>query len=171
MTKASEAAYKAAKAKMPSFQQEPGFQDVVNERKRELKHRLKMDKKEVTVVALAEILQEEIVKKRLLEEEDKFIKLTRVALDQLIIERMEAENLDSVRLKSGALFFPKEDVYCSVEDRPKVVAYYMENRPDMLTINPKTLGADTKENLINGLEPPPGVKTFLKTTVGYRDVK
>jgi len=88
------------------------------------------------------------------------------ALSQLMISEMEAEGSNSFRLATGESLSIKDEPYCSVENKDTFLTWVKEsNLSDLLTVHYMTLSSMTKDRLKQGLNPPPGIKVFLKQSI------
>lgn len=149
--------------RLPALPVEPEWRDKVNEEKLEYED-LKLD------VLVRELNN---FRDRKSAHEDKIDKLnvTIEALNQLVLDRMEEQNLDSVTVH-GTVFYQHIEPYASMQDRALLFAYIKKTKQvSLLTVQWQTLNALVKELLIDGKPAPPGVKVFLKTTIGRREAQ
>jgi hypothetical protein len=107
-----------------------------------------------------------------LEKRSKHINKTVEAIQRLLVERLESDGASSVRLADGGGVDLDDQPYSSVEDPRKFIAWVKaQGMEDMLTLHWGTMNATVKQRLEAGLEPPPGVKVFLKTSIKRRKPK
>lgn len=90
------------------------------------------------------------------------------ALSQLLVEEMEADLLQKIQLTTGETAYIQDEPYSAVEDRDKVVAYFLKHAKAALTVVWQTLNAMNKERLIQGQAPLPGTKVFMKSSARLR---
>jgi hypothetical protein len=95
------------------------------------------------------------------------INLTLAAMEQIMLERMEAEGLEQLRPVGGRPIFTNLEPYAAVEDKDKVREWALSDpdRVRSLSIHHGTLNSLTKAMLLAGEEPPPGVKVWCKTKI------
>ena len=91
------------------------------------------------------------------------------ALSQLLIDKMEDEDMHSFKAEDGTTIFQKTAVYPKVVDKEVAFAWIKKNKQEhLLSIQHMSLKAFCKDLLEQGNELPGGVECFLKTTVGSR---
>ena len=89
-------------------------------------------------------------------------------LSRVIVEIMEARQLQTFTYAGGGTFYLRIEPYPSIENKDTLRAWVEDGNQYLLGVIHQTLAAVVKENLLKGEDPPPGVKVYLKTTVGYR---
>lgn len=88
------------------------------------------------------------------------------ATSQLMIHEMEGHGENSFRLDTGETLAIKDEPYCSVEDKDAFNAWVHESGQEgLFSVHYQTLSALTKDRMINGQNPPPGIKVFLKQSI------
>jgi len=98
-----------------------------------------------------------------LEEELKGINGKIQALQELLIESFEADDLSAVRTTNGYLVSTKYDPYASVKDKEAFRHWVIENGyENLLTLPWQTTNAISKTLLESGEAPPDGVEVYLK---------
>jgi hypothetical protein len=117
-------------------------------------------------------LCEEMV--RVAEEKDKIkealadLNVREAAIDQVMVDMLEGEGELQVKNAFGT-FFIKDDPYCSIVDREAYLKWVGENDlEELLTVNYQTTSGIVKGKLEAGEEIPPGIKVFMKSSIGYR---
>jgi hypothetical protein len=108
-------------------------------------------------------------RKRQLEEEVSLCSTEMEAMSQLLVQNLQNSETQSVHLNTGETVFVQIEVYPANVDKDQLRAWVMvEGMLELLTVNYQTLAGLTKERLINGQEPPPGVEVFLKSKARVR---
>jgi len=98
-----------------------------------------------------------------LEEELKGINGKIQALQELLIESFEADDLSAVRTTNGYLVSTKYDPYASVKDKEAFRHWVIENGyENLLTLPWQTTNAISKTLLESGEAAPDGVEVYLK---------
>lgn len=94
------------------------------------------------------------------------------AVEQLLIDAYEAEDLSSLKLADGASVSTQVEPYVVVQDkaalRDWLAASGHKELLDTLVPTWQTLNALLKERLAEGEEPPPGTSAFLKHKIVLR---
>jgi SOS-response transcriptional repressor LexA len=122
------------------------FQKSPNDLAEYLKH-LKANKKELTAKLYEENLRIE-------------------AAQQLLLEWMTANGMDSIRLASGGLFSERLEPYTSVTDREALGDWVKKHKMSHLLQLPwALLNSLVKERLQSGEGLPPGVEVYIKTSL------
>ena len=104
-----------------------------------------------------------------LEESIKQHNLWMEALSQMLVEQLEGEQMQTVKLSSGATVFLADSVYPSVKDKDALMAWIREMQmEDVLIVHSRTLQGIVGERLIHGETAPPGVECYLKTVARVR---
>jgi hypothetical protein len=94
------------------------------------------------------------------------------AIAQVLLDQMEAQDLNSVETFGGQKLGVKTEVYPSIVDKQALEAH-IEANPDLqylYTVHPASLAALVRDLLERGLDAqvPPGVSIYFKSTVGVR---
>lgn len=98
-----------------------------------------------------------------IEEELKALNQKLEAASSILIERLEDEELLSLRTHDGYLISAKFDPYASVKDKEAFRAWVIENGyENLLTLPWQTTNAIAKALLESGEAPPTGVEVYLK---------
>lgn len=158
----------AYKNKLDPFQQEPAYQDKVNEAKSAFQA--------MTASELGRAFSITRNEKRELEAQVKVYSVELEALSQLLVEHLEANKLSKIGLDSGECIFIASEPYAQVEDREKCMAWIeTKGLQALLTPHWRSLNALIKEQLINGEPIMSGVKVYFKVaariTGGNREVE
>lgn len=104
-----------------------------------------------------------------LEERIKKLNVELEALSQLLITDMEREGTDLFRLQTGESLSIKDEPYVSIANKDVFLGWIKQNNmEDLLTVHYMTMSSMTKDRLVQGLEPPPGLKVFLKQSITRR---
>lgn len=155
--------YDKLKGKLPAFQQEPSFQQKVDEAKSQYQA---LDTPE-----LARTFSSERLKKKQCEAAQAMINVELEALSQLLVENFEASGLAKLSLETGETCFTQTEPYSSVSDQAALLAEIKKQKmQSLLTLAWATMNALNKERLISGKPPLPGTTVFLKTSVRLRNV-
>ncbi len=164
--------------KLPRLEPDTDYQEKVNREKARI---LKLADKQKPTKADAEVANAAFLGRQMAQArrakdrlEDKLYdeNITITALDQLLVDRLEGEEQESVTLRDGVTFGLKDDIYPQVEDRGKLFAWIkLTGQAALLTVHHSTLKAVVKDRLENGRPAPPGTKVFIKTTVSIRGLK
>lgn len=87
----------------------------------------------------------------------------------LFIKAAAAEGIDGVKLASGRAVSHAVEPHATVEDPEKFRVWCIENDLERsLRLMPQTTEALTRERLLAGLAPPPGVKIWLRDKLTLR---
>ncbi|HET9942140.1 MAG TPA: hypothetical protein VFR05_02295 [Terriglobia bacterium] len=98
-----------------------------------------------------------------IEEELKALNQKLEAATAILIERLEEEELLSLRTHDGYLVSAKFDPYASVKDKEAFRAWVIDNGyENLLTLPWQTTNAIAKALLESGEAPPTGVEVYLK---------
>ncbi len=140
---------------LPAFQEESTWQEKIDEEKQSY---VGLDTAELArTFARARNLKKEY------EEQVKGCVLQMEALSQLLIQDLEDQDIRSITLSTGETVYLQAEPYPATTDRGLLRGWIMDTgQVEVLTVNYQTLVGITKERLLNGLEPPPGVEVFLK---------
>lgn len=149
------------KNKLDKFQQEPEWQEKVNEAK---KAYIGLDASE-----LARTFSIERNAKRDLEAQVKLHNCELEALSQLLVETLEGSSLQKIQLSTGEVCFIQDEPFASVTDRELMLSWLRKKKLQrLLSVNIKTLNAFIKELLVEGKPIPPGTAVYLRTTARLR---
>lgn len=153
--------YDALRGNLPAFQQEPSFQQKIDEAKNQYQA--------LEQAELARIYNLERQKKRLLEAQVSEINVNLEALSQILLEHFEATGLSNFQLQTGETCFQQTEPYSSVQDQAALIAYVKKQKmQNLLTLAWQTMNAMNKERLVSGKPPLPGTAVFLKTSIRLR---
>jgi hypothetical protein len=145
------------KYNLPAFTEEPSYQEKINETKSQF---IGLETSE-----LAKHFNIGKQQKKELEEQISDINVGLAALSQLLVENLKGQDLQKVTLAAGGTVYLSVEVYPSTADKNTVREWAVEQgMSEILTVNYRTLQGIVKERLEDGLEPPPGVEVYLKTT-------
>lgn len=107
--------------------------------------------------------------KDLIEARLKAINTRREALNQLILDILELDGDTKISNAYGT-FFIQDEPYTRVEDKRNYLSWIREQGlEDLLTVPWQSTNAQTKDRLLKGENPPPGLKVFIKSTVRRRN--
>jgi len=151
---------------LPKFPEDPDYQVKVEEVK---KH---WQKKKLSLSALAEELVACRAEKK--EEETRIaaVNLEFEALAQLVLGKLEDEDLHSINTNDGVTVYAKASVYPSVQDKALLFQWIKKTKAvHLLTVQFQSLKGLCSDLLSNGKDIPPGVKCFLKNGIGVRGGK
>ena len=91
------------------------------------------------------------------------------AINQILVDKMEDENMHSFKAEDGTTIFQKTAVYPKVVDKEVAFAWIKKNKQEhLLSIQHMSLKSFCTELLEQGNDLPEGVECYLKTAVGYR---
>jgi len=160
---------KIDKTKLAKFQNEPKWQDKVDDQKNSLRSNGYTDK-----VKLAKILQSARALKEEKEQEVTDLNVEIEAATQMMTELLADEGINSFRTADGWQFVQRTSVFVSIADEGKAEFYQWlkdNDHEDLFSVNYMTASAMVKERLEEGLEIPPGVKLFLKESISVAKPK
>jgi hypothetical protein len=157
----------AFRSKLPKLELEPSYLEKVNASKLRLLGATSGE--DANVNRLASLYAERKWRKDDLEAEISAINTDLEALSQLLVDRFEAEQQQSVQLNNGATVYLKDTVYPTVTNKEELMAWIKKNKMEaVLSVHHKTLQGITSERLQDGKAAPPGVSCFLKTSAAVR---
>ena len=163
--------YSSLRGKIPDFVPEANYQTKVNERKQELLGDVP-NPEHANVAYLAYLYSSQRDKKSELEDQVKDINMTLAALEQVIGEKMQTDQQQSLTLTGGASLYLQDDIYPATEDRNAVIQWVKDtNQEQLLSITPQTLKGLVRTLLEEGKDVMPGVKVFLKTGLRFRGAR
>lgn len=152
------------KDKLRQFVPEPTYQDAVDEIK---KVWVKLSPKE-----MGEEFKGLKLRKIEISDEEKEINMKIEALSQLLVEWMEREEIESVRLDSGGVLTQTLSPYPRVVDEEQLLAWLREEHPtERLKLPWAVLERIVRERLEEGHPLPDGVEVFLKNSVKLYNAK
>lgn len=161
--------YSHLKNQMTKVQQEPEYQQRVNAKKDEIKARLLQDGQSVNIVNFGLEYAKARAEKARLEELIKAQQVIIEATQQELIDMMENENFTTVKLGVGVSISIKDDIYCTVKDKPLFMNWISQNdMEDLLSVNYQTMAAMAKSRLQDGLPIPDGIDTYFKQSIMIR---
>lgn len=148
------------KSTMTRFVQPETWQQKIDKVKLELKSKNRIDLcKELTFLWS----EKDKIKEKLAE-----LNTREEAICQIMVDQLEGEEEISFKNPFGT-FFLKDDPYCTIENKNDYLAWIeQQGLHDILTVNYQTMAGMTKTRLENGEELPPGIKVFMKTSIGHR---
>ncbi len=142
------------------FQQEPGWQQAIDLEKTRFAGFSKLQ-------LCGELNDEDLAKKRL-EDELHQVNTRREALNQLILDRLEADGDQNIKNAFGT-FWISDEPYSKVADKQQYLRWIGEQGLEaLLSVPYPTTNAQVKARLEAGQELPPGIEVFIKSTVRRR---
>jgi hypothetical protein len=97
------------------------------------------------------------------------INLKIAAVEGLLLNQMENEDIRKFELGGGGTIFKKSTAYPVIKDKIKLFAWIKANKlVALLSVHHQTLKAVVNERLSNGEGLPAGVEAFLKDSIGHR---
>ncbi len=96
------------------------------------------------------------------------VSLEREATEQLLLADMESLGMPKAQFEGLGTASARDEIYVSIEDRSKALAWITQEHPEMLTFNYQQLSSLVKARLQDQeiTEPvPPGLKTFFKQSI------
>jgi hypothetical protein len=164
--------YSHLKDQLTKFSGEVEYQDRVNAEKDRIKTLLLEDGKSINPSNLGDVLVEARQEKDRLEGLVKVENLTIAAMEQMLVEQMEASDYASLKLANGISLSIKDDVYCQVGNKKLFYDWIEETgQQALLTVNYQTMASMTKTSLIDGKPIPPGINTYFKQGITVRGAK
>jgi hypothetical protein len=171
--------YSGLKKSFVKFTGEPEYQDKVNDEKETVKEWLRLQGKKGTIRDFADVMLKARVEKAALEKEVKTRNLTIAAMDQILVELLEDQTLNKIQMDQGVSMSIKDDIYCTVKDKPTFLRWISEtDQEDLLTVNYQTMSSITKKRITGeigiseGEETiPPGIDVYFKQSIMVRGAK
>ena len=161
--------YSHLKNSITKVQQEPEYQQKVNAKKDEIKAKLLQRGLTININNLAIEHVRIRAEKARLEAELKSIQIEVEATQQELVDMMEAHDFTSVKVGVGVSIFIKDDIYCTVKDKPAFMKWISENdMEDLLSVNYQTMAAVTKGRIVEGQPVPDGIDTYFKQSIMVR---
>jgi len=97
------------------------------------------------------------------------VRLRRTAVEQLLINKMDEDGVDAMRLACGFNIFVQVAPYAQVVDREACRQWCIkEGMENQMSLPWGTLNSMNSERLLAGQPEPDGVQTFAKTTLMRR---
>lgn len=154
--------YAALKGKLPVFVPDSSFMDKVNAwRQSEYGE----NPEDANVSALAARLYDLNRQKDVLEAEISEINVAQEALSRMLVEIMEAENQEKIKLTSGNTVGLRYSPYPQVKDKEALLGWLKKKKlANLRTLPYKTLEGICNELLQQGKPMPSGVACFLKSS-------
>ncbi len=152
---------------------EPTHQDKVDMAKNEIKTKIfEMLGRKAQPMDLGNVLIAARIEKNRLEELIKEQSLVIAAMEQDLVEFLEAADLVSVRMGNGVSLSIKDDVYSQVSDKAAFHQWVRSNHlDDLFSVHYQTMNSMVKEKLMNGEEVPPGITPYFKQGIMVRGMK
>lgn len=158
--------YTHLKGQMTKLSSEPEYQDRVNNKRIEIKAELIKEFYPVSPLTCGRVLLKARLEKDRLEQEVKAQNLIIEAMNQELVELMEASDFNKVTLTDEVTLAIKDDVYCVVKDKQAFHTWISEtDQEDLLTVNYQTMSALAKKRLLDGEALPPGIDTYFKQSI------
>ena len=96
-----------------------------------------------------------------------------IALEQLLVDAYQAENLQSLKLDDGDSVSTQVEPYVVVVDKVALREWLKVNgHAELLeTLVPawQTINSMLKDRLLEGMEPPPGTEAYLRNKIVFRN--
>lgn len=161
--------YSKFKNQMTKVQHEPEYQQRVNAKKDEIKAEILAQGDGITIRSLGLVYASARAEKDRLEELISAQNLIIEAMQQELVDMMEAEDFTTVKIGAGMSISIKDDIYCTVKDKPTFMRWISENdMEDLLSVNYQTMAAMAKSRLIEGQPIPAGIDTYFKQGIMIR---
>ena len=156
--------YSHLKGKLDNYQHESEYQKRIDEEKLEI-HTLRPGE-------LAERLVKLRVNKGELGGQLSEVNMKLEAINQILINWLESEAITSLKTEDGTTLYIRDEPYCSIEDQRKLYAWIKKTKhTELVGVRWQTLNALVKEQLTSKTKMgqiPPGVKVFIKSSIGAR---
>ena len=164
--------YSNLKSELTGFSNDPSYQERIDNEKEKVRSEIEETDRPLTITNFGMTLVEAKLEKKRLEELVKEQNLRIEALNQLLVDRLEAEDYGTFKLNNGVSFSIKDDVYCGVTDKVSFHNWIRENDlEDLFSVHYQTMASMTKERLIKGEEVPPGITPYFKQSITVRGIK
>jgi hypothetical protein len=148
------------RGKIEPFKQDESWQSEINEAKKVYAGKSKLE--------LCSELADEDLEKQRLDAELHSCNTRREALNQLLLEIMEAAGDTSIRNSFGT-FYLQDSPYSKVADKSAYLSWIRaQGLEELLSVPYQTTNAQVSERLQAGEQPPPGVEVYLKSSVRRR---
>jgi hypothetical protein len=153
------------KKSLPAKTEDQTYQDQVNKAKATILEAFP----NLDMGGIGEMYGKTRAAKEAIEEELSGCNLSLAALEQMLMEQFDAQNIDMIRLEDGSSVSRKDDVYTSVEDRSQFLAWIDETgKRDLLSVHYQTMNSLAKQMLEAGQNLPPGIKAFFRSGFSFR---
>src|SRR5271157_4395029 len=163
------------KKTLPAFRQEKEWQSEIDDAKREIlgfgkKQKVtRTDAENANLARMARLVETATVEKKKLKRELRVVNTLLEALNQLMRDRAQGEEVESWKLASGITVYLRRDVYASITDKKLSMAYLKKTMKPaelfaMLSVHHSTYNAHVTRLLENGFEAPPGTSVFVKVS-------
>jgi len=161
--------YSHLKDQITKFSGEPEYQQRVSAEKERIKTLLREQEIPLNAKHFGDVLVHAKIRKAEYESKVKEENLTIEAMNQILVDFLEGESMNSVKLDGGVSLTIKDDVYCSVADRESFYKWIKENGlEDLFTVNYQTMSSMVKQKLTNSEDVPPGINTYFKQSITVR---
>ena len=163
--------YSHLKGSLTRFQLEQDYNQRVDERRQAILETIGIEGP-INLQAIGGVLIRARAEKERLSELEKEQNLIIEAMTRELVDRLETENFDKVTLSNGISISIKDDVYCSVNDKPAFHQWVKDSgNEELFSVNYQTMSSMVKDCLINGTEIPPGIGTYFKQGIVVRGEK
>lgn len=164
--------YAKLRGKLPAFEAPPDWKAKVDAAAQEILGTGADQAPHANISWLAVEFVKRKRKKERLEEKVKALNVELEACSQLLVARLEGEDIQNVALRGGVTVFLADDPYPTVEDRQQLFDYIKRtHQTQLLSVHYQTLRGLVGERLTRGEDPPPGVKVYLKTQARCRGLR
>jgi hypothetical protein len=161
--------YSKFKNAMTKVQQEPEYQQRVNRMKDEIKAELLSVGQTISIANIGMVHVRARAEKARLEQLVKDQQLIIEATQQELVDIMESNDFTTVKIGVGVSVTIKDDIYCTVKDKPTFMRWIAENdMEDLLSVNYQTMAAMTKTRIQEGQPIPEGIDTYFKQSIMVR---
>lgn len=152
-----------ARLRLARLGEEPKYQEKINVVKNELRENLGANLQASILAGMYEEVRDE---KEKIQEQLSDVNLRIAALEQLIDERYEAEDITNVKRSNGSSINIQREPYAQVVDRDEVRIWAVATGLERSLMLPwQTLNSHVKELLQLGEPLPPGVKLYSRASV------
>lgn len=158
--------YSKFKESLTKFQQPTEWQESIDRVKEEQNFEGK------TNVELSQVFAEAKDEKATLEARIRDMNTIIEAVNQVLVVRLEDDDITSFKTTDGSTFFIKDEPYSSVSDKQAFHKFIKEEGlDDLFTVHYQTMLAMVKERLEKNEEPPPGISVYMKSSIQRRTSK
>lgn len=158
--------YAQVVARLQRLSEEPTYQAKVNAVKAAI---VAEEEYKPHASHLAQRYADKRIEKEAIEEVLSQCQLELTAIEQLMIDQYEVEGTSSLRLEDGPSIGVQPEPYAQVADRERYYKWCIdEGLGPQMQLPWQTTNSLTKERLLNGEEPPPGVTAFVRTKIVMR---
>lgn len=164
--------WSAFKQSLPAKVEDQTYQATVNQAKLKLILKAEEEGRDLDLGYIGDLYGKAREEKEKIEAELSGCNLIITALEQMTLERFDAQKMDMFRLDDGSSVSRKDDVYTSVEDQEKFLAWIDKTgKRSLLSVHYQTMNSLAKQMLENNEELPPGIKAFFKQGLTFRRAK